>query len=617
MNKRKLPVCVLLAAMLAAQTSCEIEGGIIGYLTGRMPETDEGAPEEAVYSEPVPANLSADYDWAVSNAPDFTVSNAEELISAAYWVNHICEDTQRATITVAQDIDLSGFLWEPIGYGQGKSFYGEIDGGGHTISGLTIRNSQFDTGFVGNAASLVVHDITFSEADISGGPNIGIVCGEKYGSETWENITVSGKIKTDSSVDYGAIGGRTPDLKFVGCSADVTVNGEEFNYFSWQEYADTHNVHEDDYTIEFDGNGSIRRSIKDKEAENLGWRISRNGESVLGRGCEDEYTIDPQSFDIVGGDPGLYAVHLEAFYGNGYLRCSNILEYEIVPSQWPEYCEDRYPLCTSDPYEIAADPDRPNRISSTDGYTPSEKLGDLFWVYLADGMEAGRAPFAEGEYLNTGKMMIAAKDNGFDFESGEHTTYTFVAGEAEDGTVKRVSNIYEERINYSDPFNDGDTLPTVYVDGIDTDGDLDEYTASLAADDLDNEEEFLRGMIIVGPEGHAWRAEPARTGGKYSYGDREGDTSAFHIVTDQSGHMFCIDKDPSYESGHNVKWVMLFDGNEELTADYFDDPAAVQQGAFVPFKATAPKEGVYSVYVIDDVSGTKERISNVLEFRIV
>ena len=37
----------------------------------------------------------------------------------------------------------------------------------------------------------------------------------------------------------------------------------------------------------------------------------------------------------------------------------------------------------------------------------------------------------------------------------------------------------------------------------------------------------------------------------------------------------------------------------------------------MPFKATAPKEGVYSVYVIDDVSGTKERISNVLEFRIV
>ena len=81
--------------------------------------------------------------------------------------------------------------------------------------------------------------------------------------------------------------------------------------------------------------------------------------------------------------------------------------------------------------------------------------------------------------------------------------------------------------------------------------------------------------------------------------------------------MFCIDKDPSYESGHNVKWVMLFNGNEELTADYFDDPAAVQQGAFVPFTVKGPKEGVYSVYVIDEVNGVKERISNVLEFRIV
>ncbi len=620
MNKRKLPVCVLLAAALALQTSCEIEGGIIGYITGKVPETEEIVPEEPVYSEPVPANLAADYDWAVNNAPDFTVSNAGELISAAYWVNHISDGKQKVTITLTQDIDLSDYLWEPMGQPQGTRFAGEIDGGGHAISGLTIQNAYQDTGFVGYATFLNVHDLVFTEADVSGRENTGIICGEMYGEMTWRNVHVFGSITTDAANDYGAMGGRTPDLEFDACYADVTVNGEGFSYLTWQQYADEHNVHENDYTLEYNSDGSITRSRPDTEAENLQWVICRNGNRVLGRGCEDEYTIEPNTFDIVGTVSGIYSVYLEAFYGNGYLRCSNTVEYESVPKEWTDSgMGEEYPLYLKDPYEIETDPDMPFRLGSHDGYTWPEELSDLSWILVADGVERLRKPFTEGEEVNTHILMQEAKKKSADLETGDHNVFIFVAGTEENGSELRISNIYAFSYHghNSESAAEEGVTPTVYVDGIDTGGAPEDYTATLAADDLDNEEEFLSGMIIVGPEGHAWRAEPARTGGKYSYGDREGDTAAFHIVTDQSGHMFCIDKDPSYESGHNVKWVMLFNGNEELTADYFDDPAAVQQGAFVPFTVKGPKEGVYSVYVIDEVNGVKERISNVLEFRIV
>ena len=130
------------------------------------------------------------------------------------------------------------------------------------------------------------------------------------------------------------------------------------------------------------------------------------------------------------------------------------------------------------------------------------------------------------------------------------------------------------------------------------------------------EPDFLAKMAILTPTGDTWHAAPAEGTEGYSYGDREGDTSAFHIVTDTGGNMFCIGKDDSYENGHKVQWVLLFNGREKYTEPYFDNADAVQQGAFAPFLSIAPEEGIYSVYITDTVSGVSERISNILEFRV-
>ena len=451
MKKRKLTVLVLAAAMLAAQTSCDIDGGVIGFLTGKMAETEEPVPETPNVSGPVAANLCADYEWAVNNAPDFTVSNATELISAAYWVNHISEDSHWATITLADDIDLSGYLWEPIGCANTNvTFAGEIDGGGHTISHLRIRD-QLRTGFVGNGASLSIHDISFEDASVEGAECTGIVCGEKYGSDEWRNISVSGRITTSASADYGAIGGRTPDIEFIDCYADVTVNGQPFEYFTWQQYRDDNNAHIDDYSLYYDQEtGTVKRSIRDKEAENLLWVISRNGERVLGRGCEEEYTVDPFSFDIVGDSTGLYSVYLEAFYGGSYLQCSNVCSIEMVPPEWTKYCGD-YDLKTEDPYEIDFGTELDSdKILCNNGCADAGKYKKLYWIMLVCGYESVKKPFAEDEPGSFTRMMFEANQSGM-ISTGENTIDIFVAGETEDGTLERISNVIEETIDYSVP----------------------------------------------------------------------------------------------------------------------------------------------------------------------
>ena len=516
MNKRKLPVCVLLAAMLAAQTSCKIEGGIIGYLMDQYSEQEEEIPEEEipeeetteapVHKERVEAKLCADQEWAVSNAPDFTVSNAEELISAAYWVNNINNGKQSVTITLNENIDLSDYLWEPMGMPDDNKFSGEIDGGGHTISGLSIPGGYRDTGFVGCASSLDIHDITFTDAEITGTSllteavdigtlltepvfwdpevrgtsNTGIVCGELDGEHTWRNIHVQGSIITEAKDGYGAIGGRTPGIGFDNCNADVTVNGDDFNYLDWQDYEDDQKIHENDYTVEGDGSGCITRTHQEDESDKLRWVVYLNGNSLCRTDCKNEYSNELNILDIGELKTGLFSVYLEAFFGKGYVRCSNIFATEFSFPDWDYYedCE-RYSLLDLDPYEIDCDPDMPSRLKTIDTFYAPFKVRNLSWVYVVDGKEAIRKPFVEGEYVDSDELMEEAKEKGVKIEPGNHSIFIFVVGDAMKDTDVRISNVYPIDISFMldeitdemlEEFLEGaDIGSAVSADGTDTD----------------------------------------------------------------------------------------------------------------------------------------------------
>ena len=79
-----------------------------------------------------------------------TISSAEGLAWFISRVNglNIDEETNPSasnfsgkTVTLTADVDMSDYVWVPIGYTSTRSFSGTFDGGYHTISGLHIANA--------------------------------------------------------------------------------------------------------------------------------------------------------------------------------------------------------------------------------------------------------------------------------------------------------------------------------------------------------------------------------------------------------------------------------------------------------------------------------------------
>ncbi len=267
----------------------------------------------------------ADKEWAMENAPDFHVSTAEELASAVWYVNGV---SGFVNITIEDDIDLSGYMWKSMGWNK-QAFSGTVDGQNHTINGLTIYEDYCDTGFIGYGLGVTVNNINFTNADIMATGCVGIVGGEIYNPSEWKNVHVSGTVSGGSD-DYATIVGREGDITFTDCSADVLVNGEPFEYFSYKQkriddvgdIEDFNIVLNDDYTITRDEHDGYR---------NLGWHIELDGVQVLDRLAENELTLDTHKW--IGDTPGTYTIYLTAYINGAYVKVSNIIEYTINESE--------------------------------------------------------------------------------------------------------------------------------------------------------------------------------------------------------------------------------------------------------------------------------------------
>ncbi|MDE6788113.1 MAG: dockerin type I repeat-containing protein [Ruminococcus sp.] len=155
-----------------------------------------------------------DKEWAMANAPDFRVSTPEQLASVVWYVN---ASGFKCSITLENDIDLNGYNWVPMGYeatGVGNKFNGTVDGNGYVIKNMNINSNYYNTGFIGIGGS-DIRNITFENANITGGICTGIVCGSTYADFT--NVNVSGNV-TSNGRNTGAIAGYAPHSKFTDCT---------------------------------------------------------------------------------------------------------------------------------------------------------------------------------------------------------------------------------------------------------------------------------------------------------------------------------------------------------------------------------------------------------------
>ena len=165
-----------------------------------------------------------DLGYSIQNDDSYTVYNANGLMNVAELVNGGKTDIN---ITLDKNIDLTGKDWTPIGTGVLNSYKGTFDGGGHTITGLTVTTNDENVGLfgylnrAGTVKNVVMEGIQITNNQINGG-SIGGVVGFSWGG-TIENCSVSGSVS--GTVSVGGVVGIQWEASITGCSSSATVKG--------------------------------------------------------------------------------------------------------------------------------------------------------------------------------------------------------------------------------------------------------------------------------------------------------------------------------------------------------------------------------------------------------
>lgn len=145
---------------------------------------------------------------STGEAIDLEISLPEELATLAHAVNNgDLSGRTDVTVRLTADMDLTGFRWVPIGFGDSE-FAGVFDGCGHTVRGMTLQKD--------------------------GPGNYGL-----FGavSGTVQNLTVAGEIRNVTGDLHSAVGGIAGELSggvVKNCAAEITVDcrGEPLGFFA-------------------------------------------------------------------------------------------------------------------------------------------------------------------------------------------------------------------------------------------------------------------------------------------------------------------------------------------------------------------------------------------------
>ena len=174
------------------------------------------------YTYTVSLAAAKDLGYTIESNGSYTVYNADGLLNVAELVNGGKSDIN---ITLTADIDLTGKDWTPIGTNYDNSYKGTFDGGGHTITGLTVTTYDKYAGLFGwlNSAG-TVKNVVMEGVQITNNHSSGFaggVVGNSWG--TIENCSVSGSV--NGEVYVGGVVGKQTSGSMTGCSSSATVKG--------------------------------------------------------------------------------------------------------------------------------------------------------------------------------------------------------------------------------------------------------------------------------------------------------------------------------------------------------------------------------------------------------
>ena len=185
--------------------------------------TDWQAGGEYTYTVSLAA--AKDLGYTIESNGSYTVTSADGLMNVAELVNGGKTDIN---ITLDKNIDLTGKGWTPIGTSFDNSYKGTFDGGGHTITGLTVTTNDQFVGLFGylNRAGMV-KNVVMEGIQITSNHMFGCTGGVVgYSWGTIENCSVSGSVSGTDCV--GGVVGSQKAGSIIGCSSSATVKGKHY-----------------------------------------------------------------------------------------------------------------------------------------------------------------------------------------------------------------------------------------------------------------------------------------------------------------------------------------------------------------------------------------------------
>ena len=166
--------------------------------------------------------LDKDKGYTDDGQGNYTVTSAEGLKAVADIANN---GNLGINITLTENINLTDMDWAPIGIDYNHQYTGTFNGGGHTITGLTVTGSNEYAGLFGRIGSGgKVMNVKLEGVQIESDNEmsaVGGVVGYSYGNI--ENCSVSGSVSSNSTA--GGVVGAQLSGSITGCNTSATVKG--------------------------------------------------------------------------------------------------------------------------------------------------------------------------------------------------------------------------------------------------------------------------------------------------------------------------------------------------------------------------------------------------------
>ena len=164
----------------------------------------------------------------------------EEAIAQGYTIIKTADELQAMRNNLSgkyilmDNIDLSGYDWEPVGRTGPTSgtyyFTGELNGNGYVIENLTIKGGETYRGLFAGVTDATIKNVALENVDISGDSSTGGLVSSSYGSTIIDNCSVTGKINGIDSAYWvgGLVGSIDDDTIISNCTVEIDVVGDTF-----------------------------------------------------------------------------------------------------------------------------------------------------------------------------------------------------------------------------------------------------------------------------------------------------------------------------------------------------------------------------------------------------